>query len=60
MVIDPNDPKCWLGRAEELRALAENLKAPDTKAMILGWARDYVALAERAENHLEWPESSRC
>jgi hypothetical protein len=47
-----NDPNYWRDRAEELRVLAEHLKDPDAKAMILRCARDYDLLAERAEERL--------
>jgi hypothetical protein len=46
------DPTYWRDRAEELRVVAEHLKAPDAKAMILRCAVDYDVLAERAEERL--------
>lgn len=45
-------PNYWRDRAEELRAIAEHLKDPYAKAMIMGCARDYDLLAERAEERL--------
>ena len=48
-----NDPKYWRARAEELRVLAEHLKVADAKVMILGCAKDYDLLAERAEERLK-------
>jgi hypothetical protein len=44
-----NDPKHWLDRAKEACAIADEMKDPDAKQMMLGIARDYVRLAERAE-----------
>jgi hypothetical protein len=44
-----NDPKHWRDRAKEARAIADEMKDPDAKQMMLGIARDYVLLAERAE-----------
>jgi len=44
-----NDPKHWRDRAKEARAIADEMKDPDAKQMMLGIARDYVRLAERAE-----------
>lgn len=48
-----NNPTYWRDRAEELRVLAEGLKAPDAKAMILRCAADYDVLALRAEKRLK-------
>ena len=44
-----NDPKVWRGRAEEARALAEQMK--DTEARNIMWriAQDYDRLAQCAE-----------
>ena len=44
-----HDPKHWRDRAQEARAIADEMKDPDAKQMMLGIARDYVRLAERAE-----------
>jgi hypothetical protein len=49
MAFHFNDPDYWRDRAEELRAIAENLKDAEAKRMILGCARDYDVLAQRAE-----------
>ena len=58
MVSHFNDPPYWRDRAEELRAMAESLKDTDAKAMILGCARDFDILAERAEERLRSGENS--
>ena len=47
-----NDPGYWRDRAEELRAIAETLKEPNARDMLLGCARDYDLLAKRAEQRL--------
>jgi hypothetical protein len=39
----------WRKRAEEMRAIAENLPDPESKGMLLAVARAYQGLAERAE-----------
>ena len=44
-----NDPTHWRDRAKEARAIADEMKDPDAKQMMLGIARDYVRLAERAK-----------
>jgi hypothetical protein len=42
-------PSRWRDRAVKLRVLADDLTDPHAKEMILGWARDYDVLAQRAE-----------
>ena len=44
-----NDPKHWLDRAKEARALAEQIDDPEAKRTMLGIADDYERLAKRAE-----------
>src|SRR5215468_5413625 len=44
-----DDPKHWLARAKEARAIADEMKDLDAKQRMLGIAKDYVRLAERAE-----------
>lgn len=44
-----NDPAYWRERADELRAVADNLADPTAKAQIMACAKDYDLLAERAE-----------
>jgi hypothetical protein len=44
-----DDPKHWRGRAEEARVLAEQMSDSASREMMLGIAKDYERLAERAE-----------
>jgi hypothetical protein len=44
-----NDPKHWLDRAKEARALAEQISDPEAKRIMLKNADDYERLAQRAE-----------
>jgi hypothetical protein len=47
---DPiHDPKPWLDRAAELRALSENMADVEARAIMLRLANDYEKLADRAE-----------
>jgi hypothetical protein len=43
-----NDPKHWLDRAKEARALAEQMDDPEAKRTMLKNADDYERLAQRA------------
>jgi hypothetical protein len=54
-----NDPKHWLDRAKEARALAEQIGDPEAKRTMLKNADDYERLAQRAEERAagRWPES---
>jgi hypothetical protein len=45
-----DDPKHWRQRAEQARALAGQMSDDASKEMMLGIARDYELLAERAEH----------
>jgi hypothetical protein len=44
-----NDPKPWLDRAREARALAEQIDDLEAKRTMLKNANDYERLAQRAE-----------
>jgi hypothetical protein len=44
-----NDPKHWLNRAKEARALAEQIDDPEAKRTMLKNADDYERLAQRAQ-----------
>jgi hypothetical protein len=54
-----NDPKHWLDRAKEARALAEQMDDPEAKRTMLAIADDYERLAKRAEERAagRWPQS---
>ena len=54
-----NDPKHWLDRAKEARALAEQMSDPETKRTMLKNAYDYERLAQRAKERAagRWPQS---
>jgi DNA mismatch repair ATPase MutS len=54
-----NDPKHWLNRAKEARALAEQIDDPETKRTMLKNAHDYERLAQRAGERAagRWPQS---
>ena len=43
-----NDPRYWQTRAAEMRAIAENMKDAETRAIMLRLAADYEKLAEKA------------
>jgi len=51
--IPINDPKHWRDRAEEARAVADDLTDPDSKRRMLRIADDYEELARRAEKRRE-------
>jgi hypothetical protein len=44
-----NDPEHWRSRAQEVRGLADDAKAPDVLAMLLRLAADYDRVADAAE-----------
>ena len=54
-----NDPKHWLDRAREARALAEQIDDLKAKRTMLKNANDYERLAQRAEERAagRWPHS---
>ena len=54
-----NDPKHWLDRAKEARALAEQIGDPEAKRTMLKNADDYERHAQRAKERAagRWPQS---
>jgi hypothetical protein len=44
-----NDPEHWRQRAEEARAIADQMNDPQAKEAMLKIAEDYERLGERAE-----------
>jgi hypothetical protein len=48
-----NNTEYWRKRAKEARAVAVQMKDPHSKSVMLGIARDYEKLAERAEQRAE-------
>ena len=54
-----NDPKHWLDRAKEARALAKQMNDPEAKRRMLKNVDDYERLAQRAEERRagRWPQS---
>jgi hypothetical protein len=47
-----DDPVHWLARAEEARVIAEDMKDPESRRIMLGIADDYEKLAQRAQERL--------
>jgi hypothetical protein len=50
--------RSWRMRAEEIRALADEMKEAEPKAIMLGIAGDYEKLAAWAEN--SFSDSTKC
>jgi hypothetical protein len=48
-----DDPKHWRQRAEQARALAEQMSDLASREMMLGIVKDYEQLAERAEQRAQ-------
>jgi hypothetical protein len=53
-----NDPEHWRSRAEEARAIAEQMKDMPSREAMLRIAKDYERLAARAEQRLKRPPQS--
>jgi hypothetical protein len=51
-----DDPKHWLSRAEEIRALAQQMGDEESQRMMLKIAQDYEVLAMRAEGRATRPK----
>jgi hypothetical protein len=57
--IPLDDPEHWRQRAQEMRALAEDTKDPESKRRMLEVADGYDGLAQRAEERrIKPPESN--
>jgi hypothetical protein len=54
-----NDPKHWRDRAEDTRAVADQMDDPDSRRKMLRTADDYEELARRAERRLKARDSSK-
>jgi hypothetical protein len=48
-----DDPKHWRQRAEQARALAEQMSDPTSREMMLGIVKDYERLAEWADQRAQ-------
>ena len=44
-----DNPEQWRKRAEEARTVADGMRSPETKRIMLGIAASYEVLAKRAE-----------
>jgi hypothetical protein len=53
-----NDAKHWRDRAEEARTVADGLRDPETKRLMMGIAENYERLALRAEVRKKGSEAS--
>ena len=54
-----DDPAHWRQRADEARAMAEQMTDRDARQMMLGIAEDYEKLAKRAEERLKSSPQSK-
>ena len=48
-----HDPEHWRQRAEEARAVADQIADPEARQMMLKIADDYERLAKRAEERIQ-------
>jgi hypothetical protein len=56
MTLSKSDgPEYWRKRADEVRAVAIQMKDAHTKSVMLGIAQDYEKLAQRAEQRAMKP-----
>jgi hypothetical protein len=53
MAAQSRDVKQWLNRAEEARTVADRMRDPDAKRMMLKIADDYEGLARHAQSAAE-------
>jgi len=53
-----DNPKHWQERAEEARSIAEQLKDPDSRPMLLRIADDYERLGEHARRRMKGPAAA--
>jgi len=53
-----NDPLYWQRRADETRAMADNLKNQDAKDAMMKIAESYEQLAQSAEKHASADEGT--
>jgi DNA-binding ferritin-like protein len=49
------DPEYWRKRAEEARTLAEEMKDPHTKSIMVGIAHSYEKIAKWVEERIRAP-----
>ncbi len=54
-----DDPAHWRQRADEARAMAEQMTDRDARQMMLGIAEDYEKLAKRTEERLKSSPQSK-
>jgi hypothetical protein len=45
-----DNPEYWRTRAEEARKIAESLHDPNSREMMLGFAKDYERIAAQVED----------
>jgi hypothetical protein len=55
LTSSPWDPEHWRQRAEQIRALLDDMRDAESRATMLRIAEDYDGLARRAEERLRKP-----